>query len=52
MLVGVGIMAYGAVALFVSDKAEEKLGWVATEKDKEELNKLIPKITPVEKSGR
>jgi hypothetical protein len=49
IFVGVGIMAYAGVALVLSDKAEEKFGLVPTEKDKEELTKVIPRITTIEK---
>lgn len=45
-------MAYAGIALVLSDKAEEKFGLVPTEKDKEELNKVIPRITTIEKDGR
>ncbi|KAF2242462.1 hypothetical protein BU26DRAFT_571133 [Trematosphaeria pertusa] len=52
VLVGVGIMAYAGLGLVLSDKVEEKLGLVPTEKDKEDLRKAIPKVTPVEKGNR
>jgi len=52
IFIGVGIMAYAGVGLFLSDKAEEKFGLVPTEKDKEELRKAIPTITVVEKGDR
>ncbi|KAF2002196.1 hypothetical protein P154DRAFT_521036 [Amniculicola lignicola CBS 123094] len=52
MLVGVGIMAYAGVAMVVSDKVEEKLGLVPTEKDKEELEKALPTITTIDKGSR
>ncbi|OAG01314.1 uncharacterized protein CC84DRAFT_1053579, partial [Paraphaeosphaeria sporulosa] len=49
MLVGVGVMGYAAAAMFVTDRLEEKMGLVPTEKDKEELNRAIPKITVVDR---
>lgn len=49
MVIGVSIMAYAGFGMFVSDKAEEQLGFVPTEKDKEDLRKAIPRITTVDK---
>jgi hypothetical protein len=49
MVIGVGIVAYAGLGLFLSDKAEEKFGLVPTEKDKEELKKAMPKIIPIER---
>lgn len=44
-----GILAWGAVGLYVSDVAEEKMGYSPTEKDKEELDRWKPHLTMVEK---
>ncbi|KAF2877562.1 hypothetical protein BDV95DRAFT_559563 [Massariosphaeria phaeospora] len=52
ILIGLGVMAYAGAGLFLSDKAEEKFGLVPTEKDKEELQKALPKVTTVEKGNR
>jgi hypothetical protein len=49
MVIGVGIMAYAGAGLYLSDMAEEKLGFTPTEKDKEQLREALPKMTPVEK---
>ncbi|EUC36548.1 hypothetical protein COCVIDRAFT_30549 [Bipolaris victoriae FI3] len=49
MIIGVGVMAYAGVGLYISDVAEEKLGYVPTEKDKEHLKDALPKISAVEK---
>ena len=49
MIVGVGIMGYAGVGLYLSDKAEESFGLTPTEKDKEELRNALPKIAAVEK---
>jgi len=45
-------MAYAGLALFLSDKAEEKFGLTPTEKDREELRNALPKITTVERNNR
>ncbi|PKK54702.1 hypothetical protein CI102_445, partial [Trichoderma harzianum] len=50
--VGVAIIAWGGLGLYLSDKAEEKLGFTPTEEDKAELRNLAPKITTVDKSQR
>jgi hypothetical protein len=42
-------MGYAGLAQYLSDKAEEKFGLVATEEDKEALKKSLPKITLVDK---
>lgn len=49
MLIGVGIMAYAGVATYLTDRFEEKMDIVPTEKDFEELRDSLPKITIVEK---
>jgi hypothetical protein len=49
VIIGVGIMAYAGAGLYLSDKAEERLGLTPTEKDREELRDALPKITTVEK---
>ncbi|KAF3068635.1 hypothetical protein V8C43DRAFT_267786 [Trichoderma afarasin] len=50
--VGVAIIAWGGLGLYISDKAEEKLGFTPTEEDKAELRNLAPKITTVDKTQR
>lgn len=50
LLIGGGIMAYAAFGLLVSDKAEEALGLVPTEEDKQRLREAIPRIHTVERS--
>ncbi|KAF2824413.1 hypothetical protein CC86DRAFT_408491 [Ophiobolus disseminans] len=52
VFIGVGIMAYAGLGLFLSDKAEEKFGLTPTEKDHEELRNALPKITTVERPDR
>jgi hypothetical protein len=52
VLIGVGVMTYAGMGLFLSDKAEEKFGLTPTEKDMEELRGALPKITTVERKDR
>ncbi|OAA32287.1 hypothetical protein AAL_01619 [Moelleriella libera RCEF 2490] len=47
---GVGVMAWAVVGLYLSDRAEERFGYTPSEKDKEELWKWAPKVTAVDKS--
>ena len=49
MLIGVGIMSYAGIAMYLTDRFEEKMNIVPTEKDMEELRESIPKITIVER---
>lgn len=49
LLVGGGIMVWGAAGLLISDKAEQAFGFVPTEQDKEKLQEAIPKLHFVEK---
>jgi hypothetical protein len=49
VMIGVGVMAYAGAGLYLSDKAEERLGLTPTERDREELRYALPKITTVEK---
>ncbi|KAF2704312.1 hypothetical protein K504DRAFT_462881 [Pleomassaria siparia CBS 279.74] len=49
MLIGVGVIGYAGLGMFLTDKAEEKFGLVPTDKDREELKKAMPKITTIEK---
>lgn len=49
MLMGVGIMAYAGFGLFVSDKIEEHFGMTPNEKDYEEVRKLVPKISIIDR---
>ncbi|KAF1960859.1 hypothetical protein CC80DRAFT_544253 [Byssothecium circinans] len=52
ILIGVGVMAYAGAGMFLSDKVEEKIGFVPTEKDKKELREAMPKITVVDRPSR
>jgi hypothetical protein len=49
LTVGLGILAWGAIGLYISDTAEKKLGLEPNERDKESLRKMVPKIVVVEK---
>lgn len=44
-----GILAWGAAGLYISDAAEEKLGFTPTDKDKHELERWTPHLTVVDK---
>lgn len=52
VFIGLGIMAYAGAGLYLSDKAEEKLGLTPSERDREELRKALPKFSTVEKGSR
>ncbi|KAL5119366.1 hypothetical protein ACEQ8H_002635 [Pleosporales sp. CAS-2024a] len=47
--IGVGIMAYAAAGLFLSDQAEEKFGLAPTDKDMADLREALPKVTTVDR---
>ncbi|KAG6147381.1 hypothetical protein E4U24_000078 [Claviceps purpurea] len=49
---GIGVMAWGTIGLYLSDKAEEKYGFTPSEEDKEALWKFVPKVTVVERTGK
>ena len=47
--VGGGLLAWGVVGLYFSDKVEEKLGYTPTEEDKAALDRMTPKFHAVER---
>ncbi|PSK34049.1 hypothetical protein B9Z65_8375 [Elsinoe australis] len=49
ILLGTGLIGYALLAQTLSDKAEEPLGLKATEQDKEELYRYMPRIRTVER---
>lgn len=49
LMIGVGIMAWSGIGLLVSDTAEKKLGYEATEADRERLRDALPRVRFVEK---
>ena len=49
LMIGGGIIAYGTLGLFVSDKAEQAFGFAPTEEDRRRLKEAIPKIHTIER---
>ncbi|CCX09754.1 Similar to hypothetical protein PTRG_11321 [Pyrenophora tritici-repentis Pt-1C-BFP]; acc. no. XP_001941652 [Pyronema omphalodes CBS 100304] len=49
MLLGAGVIVYGTLGLYLSDVAEEKLGFTPTAEDKRKLDEIVPKIRTVER---
>lgn len=47
-MVGGGLIGYATLGLFLSDTAEEKLGYTPTEEDKKRLREAMPRIRVVE----
>jgi len=47
--IGLGLLAWGTAGMYVTDTAEKKLGFEASEEDKEALKAFTPKITIVER---
>ncbi|MCJ1393358.1 hypothetical protein MMC18_006231 [Xylographa bjoerkii] len=52
LLLGLGIVTWGGLGLLATDQAEKKLNMVPTDKDREKLEELMPRITVVEKGDR
>jgi hypothetical protein len=52
MFMGVGIMAYAGFGLLISDELEKRFDMTPTEEDYEEVRKLVPRISTVEKGQR
>ncbi|KAI1081737.1 hypothetical protein F5B20DRAFT_535132 [Whalleya microplaca] len=48
--VGLGLLAWGAIGLHLSDRAEERFGLTPSEEDREALKELGPRITVVDRS--
>ncbi|KAI0161684.1 hypothetical protein GGR52DRAFT_134144 [Hypoxylon sp. FL1284] len=48
--VGVGLLAWGGLGLYLSDRAEEQYGLTPTDDDKAALAQALPRITAVDKS--
>ena len=49
MYIVVGIMAYPGFGLPISDELEQRFGMTPDEQDYEEVRKLVPKISTVER---
>jgi hypothetical protein len=47
---GLGILSWATAGLYLSDIAEQKLGFEASEEDKERLQAMIPKVSVVKES--
>jgi hypothetical protein len=47
LAVGLTVIAWGGLGLWYSDRAEQK--YQPTEKDKDEMAKYTPKLTPIDK---
>jgi hypothetical protein len=50
--VGIAVLAWGTVGLYISDTAEKKLGFEPSEKEKQALEAVVPKITVVEREKK
>ncbi len=44
--------AWGTIGLYVSDNAEKKFGFEPSDKDRQGLEALVPKISVVEREGK
>ncbi|RDL33654.1 uncharacterized protein BP5553_08022 [Venustampulla echinocandica] len=51
MGIGFGFLAWGAIGLYVSDRAEKRLGFEPSQKDRDALQAVVPRITVVEREG-
>lgn len=45
-------LAWGTAGLYVSDAAEKKLGFEASEKERAALGEVVPRITMVDRDER
>lgn len=52
LYVGLGILAWGTIGLYISDTAEKKFGLEATQRDKERLTDVLPRVSVVEREER
>ncbi|EPS41674.1 hypothetical protein H072_4424 [Dactylellina haptotyla CBS 200.50] len=50
LALGGGLIAYGLVGEYVTDRAADAFGLTPTEEDKQKLKEMIPKISVVEKN--
>lgn len=48
LYIGLGTMAWAGLGLLLSDKAEEVFGLKATEKDREELQGVLPRVRRID----
>jgi len=49
LIIGGSIITYALAGMFLSDKAEQALGLVPTDQDKQRLNEAMPKIHAVDR---
>ncbi|KAK8128273.1 hypothetical protein PG984_009381 [Apiospora sp. TS-2023a] len=49
--VGLGLLAWGAVGLQLSDRAEDKYGFKASDEEKARLRQLAPRIVTVDRDS-
>jgi hypothetical protein len=49
LAVGFSILAWGAVGLYMSDRAEEQYGFVPSKEEKEKVDRLFPTVTVVDR---
>lgn len=49
--VGLGLLAWGAVGLQLSDHAEDKYGFKASDEEKARLRQLAPRIVTVDRDS-
>lgn len=47
--VGLSIIAWGLAGPYLSDAAESRLGYTPTDKDRDELERMTPRITAVDR---
>ncbi|KFY07813.1 hypothetical protein V492_06798 [Pseudogymnoascus sp. VKM F-4246] len=48
-LIGMGLLSWGAVGLYATDTAEEKLGFTPSEEEKAKLQAYTPRISVVDR---
>ncbi|KAK6333873.1 hypothetical protein TWF730_004056 [Orbilia blumenaviensis] len=51
LALGGGLIAYGLVGEYMTDKVGDAFGLTPTEQDKQDLKAMIPKISTVDKPG-
>ncbi|KAL1621285.1 hypothetical protein SLS56_009279 [Neofusicoccum ribis] len=49
LLLGAGLIAWGAIGLYTTETAEKAFDMVPSEEDKKKLDQALPKISVVEK---
>lgn len=47
LYIGLGMIGWAGLGMLLTDKAEEKFGLVPTEKDREELERAVPRVRRV-----